>query len=207
MLLQRRRYKESVKRSIDNLADIVKKAETEGEEPDLDSLTGQTGSVCRMLKAELKSDIRSGNIDIYYQPQVHYNGAVIGMEALLRWKYDDYGSLYPPLVGALAEDAELSGSLAEFITDKACADMERMKDEVPGGICVSVNYNPKQISDPMLIERIRTILSRYNLGSMKLGVEITEQSILSNSVLIKPTGYGPEGNGSIGYHGRFWDGT
>lgn len=184
VFLQQRRYRESVKRSIDCLAEIVKKAEADGESPDLDSLTGEIGSVCRMLKAELKSDIRSGKIDIHYQPQVHYNGAVIGMEALLRWKYDDYGSLYPPLVGALAEDAELSGSLAQFITDKACADMERMKGELESGICVSVNYNPKQISDPLLIEGIRTIVSRYDLGTMKLGIEITEQSILSCSELI-----------------------
>lgn len=184
VILSQRRYNESINRSIDTLADMVKQSEAEGESPDLDILTGSCGSVCRMLKSELKSNIRTGEIDIYYQPQMHYDGSVIGLEALLRWKYGGYGSLYPPLVGVLAEDAELSGSLAEFITEKVCADMVKMKDVAAEGLCVSVNYNPKQISDPLLAERIRAILSRHDLGPMKLGVEITEQSILYSSALI-----------------------
>lgn len=184
IILSQRRHNESVRRSIDTLAGMVKSGEAAGESPDLDSLTGTTGSVCKMLKSELKTDIHAGTIDVYYQPQVNYDGSVIGLEALLRWKYGDYGSLYPPLVGVLAEDAELSSSLAEFITEKACADMVKLKDLTDKGICVSVNYNPKQISDPLLAQRIRSILERHDLGPMQLGVEITEQSILYSSELI-----------------------
>lgn len=179
--LSQRRYDDSVKRGIDELTRVVKTAEADGAPPSLGVLGGSVGSVCKMLTSELRDDLRAGRLELYYQAQVRYDGTVAGFEALLRWKHPEYGFMYPPLVIALADEAAILGDLGDFITERACRDIERFDRETGAGLCVSINYSASQMSDPGLVGRVAAILAGHDLGRTRLGIEITEQSFLSSS--------------------------
>ena len=67
ILINKKHYHESVRQDIEQLIQIVKTAETDGVPPNLKALTGSVGSVYRMLTAELKSDLKNGYPELYYQ--------------------------------------------------------------------------------------------------------------------------------------------
>ncbi len=183
--LNKRHYYDSVKQNIDKLTSIVKTAETDGIPPELRTLTGSLGSVYRMLTSELMSDLKNRKLELNYQPQVNYYGRVIGFEALLRWRVKDYGLIYPPLTIVLAEEANIMAELGDFITDQACSDIEKIADISHEDLCVSINFSASQISDPKLKTRVENILARHSLGGINLGIEITEQSFLASSELVR----------------------
>ena len=182
--LNQSRYYNTVKHDIEELTRIVKSAEIEGVPPNLSRLTGSPGSVCKMLTSELKSDLKTGALDLYYQPQVSYDGRVTGFEALLRWSNADYGFIYPPLTIALADEANIMNELGDFITEKACTDIEHFNRETSCDLCISINYSATQISEHSLKERVKKILSRHSFSRVRLGIEITEQSFLASSELV-----------------------
>lgn len=53
------------------------------------------GDFARGLCAELRHSMGE-QTQLFYQPQYHYDGTCIGVEALLRWKHPTHGIIYPP---------------------------------------------------------------------------------------------------------------
>lgn len=184
VLLSQKHYSQNIKRNIDSLTGFIKSSESEGRQPEVKHLSGDTGAVCRMLTSELKNDLKAGRIEVYYQPQMHYEGRITGFEALLRWRNREAGFLYPPLVIAIAEEAGILDQLADFVTDKACSDMEKLSKLTDRELCVAVNFSARQINNPHLAERVISIMKRYHTGNLRLGVEITEQAALSLSGMV-----------------------
>lgn len=184
VILSQRQYNASVSHHIQQLTQMVKNCEAKGVCPEFGSIGGKLGAVSKMLMAEFKTDLQNQRLELFYQPQVNYQGEIVGLEALLRWKHRIAGYLYPPLVVAIAEECGLLDEMGDYITEKACSDMEKLNELFDFPICVSVNFSAKQMSDPKLSERLGAILSRHDLGWMKLGVEITEQSALASSDIV-----------------------
>ncbi len=174
---QRRRVKEQIFR----LTELVKRAEEEGREPQLTTMTGSPGLTAKGLAADLQEAIRSRSLELYYQPQVNSDGKIVGAEALLRWKHNIAGFLYPPLVIALAKEAGLMDQLDAFIIGQTCDDMERLTADFPRPLQVSLNLTAEQIASPKVIDSILQETGRRRFGASQLGVELTEQAMFNIS--------------------------
>lgn len=62
---------------------------------------------------ELQQAAQRGQLRLEYQPKVsRYDGAVLGVEALMRWAHLRYGSVPPACFILLAESSGLIGQLA-----------------------------------------------------------------------------------------------
>lgn len=85
------------------------------------------GDFARGLCAELKHSMRE-QVELYYQPQYHYDGTCIGVEALLRWNHPAHGILYPPLVFHLADEGGFLADLEELVLSRALSDYSRVMD-------------------------------------------------------------------------------
>lgn len=174
---QKRRAKEQIFR----LTELVKRAEKEGREPHLTTLTGSPGLTAKGLVADLQEAIRSRSLELYYQPQVNSDGEIVGAEALLRWKHNIAGFLYPPLVISLAKEAGLMDQLDAFIIGQTCEDMERLAADFPRPLQVSLNLTAEQIASPKVIDRILQETGRRRFDASQLGVELTEQAMFNIS--------------------------
>ncbi|MFZ0274163.1 MAG: GGDEF and EAL domain-containing protein [Acidobacteriaceae bacterium] len=137
------------------------------------------------LEAELERAIRSGELVMFYQPEVDLRtNRIIGFEALVRWNHLRRGLLPPSEFIPLAEETGLIVPLGAWGLAEAC----RQLVEWRRGPCeqlqkarVSVNLSARQLEQPGLSEHVRQVLARTRLSPQSLRIEVTESSLISDA--------------------------
>ncbi len=177
-LLDRRTEYES-KRIFDSFITFFKKNESAFTATRLTEVGDANGDFAKGLCAELRHDVDRRRITMAYQPQYHYDGHCIGVEALLRWRHPQYGILYPPLVIKLAEDGGFLEQMEEAIVRQALADRPKVLKKFGEGIKISFNVTGTTVvSDPFL-RFIRQMDAVDPFYGKNLCVEVTEQTALA----------------------------
>lgn len=173
--------KEQLRLNLRRVYDAYRQNEERGYPPSLLSRHDEIGNTARFLAADLSSDIKNGKVMLYYQPQIDYDGSVFGVEALLRWKHDTYGFIYPPLAISLAEEANLIDSLGNWIFSQSCSDIRTIRQSGYEELSLSVNVSAVQLENEEFIPRLKEILEKNGLSRQLLKIEITEQIALAGS--------------------------
>jgi diguanylate cyclase (GGDEF)-like protein len=139
-----------------------------------------SAGVVRRLQLEraLRSAIMLDQLSVVYQPQVDLaSRAVIGFEALVRWKHPELGDVRPDEFIAVAEDAGLINEIGAWVLEQACM----VAATWPAHLSVAVNLSAVQVMTqdlPLLIERV---LAATGLPAARLEVEITESVLLNET--------------------------
>jgi diguanylate cyclase (GGDEF)-like protein len=132
------------------------------------------------LSAALPAGLRNDEFVLAYQPLVDLRtGAMVGVEALARWRHPARGELGPHEFIGLAEDSGLIGTLGLQVLEKACRQALRWESAGSAPPFVSVNLAVQQIRDPALVGRIAAVLDRVGLPAGRLQLEITESAVMS----------------------------
>ena len=136
----------------------------------------------------LPTALKSGDIQVYYQPQVNYKtGQIISAEALCRWDHVKLGWLSPPGFIETLEDAGLIYDLDCFVWERVCQDLQRWNKQ---GIhrSVSVNVSRDDISDDIdIVNKFVGLLKAYDLTADQLRIEITETAYAEKPELLIET--------------------
>ncbi len=142
------------------------------------SLRDRTSDRLALLD-DLRSAVQSGDqLLLMYQPKVDVErGAVIGLEALVRWEHPERGLLLPGEFIALAEESDLIAPMSQWILDEACRDMKRWVREGMNPVRVAVNVSDRMFRDTSLVESIAVSLAVADLDPRYLEVEVTERTI------------------------------
>jgi diguanylate cyclase len=122
----------------------------------------------------LRRDVGTGAIVLHYQPKLELRtGAVIGVEALVRWQHPTEGLLYPDTFLPLAEQAWL---MAELTTNVMGQAIRQCVDWRAAGmpLSVAVNVSSSDLSSPAFPEQVAGMLHRAGLPAAALIVEVTE---------------------------------
>lgn len=141
------------------------------------------------IASRLPAAIESGEIQVWYQPQVNYKtGMITGAEALCRWKSKKDGNISPGEFIPVLEDAGLIYDLDCHVWDTVCKDLKRWNDQ-GRQLCVSVNLSRLDIvKNPDVSDHFNTLKEFYNLSPGQLRIEITESAYVENSdTIIKTT--------------------
>lgn len=137
----------------------------------------------RALTEELRAMLTGGGaglgeLVLHYQPQLSCaDGAVVGMEALVRWAHPTRGLLYPD---AFLEVAERSGSmfaLTERVLGAATRQAARWRRD-HAGVAVAVNLSTSCLEHPRLLAVLDRALAEAGLAPDGLVVEITETTLM-----------------------------
>jgi len=166
------------KNSINKVYEFFKQNEKRGIVTSMLNRYDNIGSISRFLADDLENSLNNEKMKLFYQPQVNYEGKVIGFEALLRWNHENYGFIYPPLIIALSIEAQLNNKLDYWILDTACRDLKRMNDMGYEDISMSVNVSVNQLEDSKFCNKLKEILNKHDIDPGRLKLEITEQSAL-----------------------------
>jgi diguanylate cyclase (GGDEF)-like protein/PAS domain S-box-containing protein len=120
---------------------------------------------------------------LFYQPKVNMRtGAIIGVEALIRWQHPDRGLLSPAVFLPVIEDHPLAIELGEWVIDTALAQLALWRTDGLN-IPVSVNIDALQIQQPDFTDRLRVILARYpEILPGDLELEVLETSALEDLI-------------------------
>jgi len=122
---------------------------------------------------ELRQAIDQGEFELHYQPQMTLQPrAVVGFEALLRWRHPQQGLLAPAAFMARAEESGLIGPLGAWALRRACQDAAHW----PGSLGVAVNLSAGQVGHSRLHEEVAAVLAESGLTPRRLTLEIAEAS-------------------------------
>ena len=132
----------------------------------------------RMYDAELHRAVERDEFVLFYQPQIRLSdGALIGAEALIRWKHPVRGLLSPAAFLHALENGPLAARVGTWIIRSACAQAAFWRRE-QADFHVSVNLFAAQFRADNLLEVVSDALDAYQLTPDALELEITENIIL-----------------------------
>ncbi len=123
---------------------------------------------------------------LHFQPEVDLaSGAVVGMEALLRWQHPQRGLLWPGDFLAVADGAGLMPKLGWWVLENCVAELERWRPLPPTVDGVHrqlwVNVAGSQLLEPTFVERIGRLVTEAALPPGMLGIEVTEEALATGS--------------------------
>ena len=129
------------------------------------------------LEADLWHGFAAGQFELHYQPQIAAETkAVIGLEALLRWRHPTQGLVQPREFLPIAEAIGLMVPLGAWVLHEACARAAAWPK-----IRVSVNLSPAQFRQRDLIAMVQHTLEQTGLAPERLELEITEGAVLADT--------------------------
>jgi diguanylate cyclase (GGDEF)-like protein len=133
------------------------------------------------LEADLRAALPRGELVLHFQPKVRVDsGALIGMEALLRWMHPQRGLLPPGAFITLAEDSGLILPIGQWVLHAACRQMGAWRD---AGLRVprcAVNLSARQLVTDTLVDDVARALADHRLEADALEVEITESVLMAD---------------------------
>ena len=120
-----------------------------------------------------------------YQPIVDASTEkIIGAEALIRWKNDEYGVVPPVQFVDVLEQDNLFPELGKWILRTALVDAKKFLTRYPGFI-VNVNLSYTQLEKSDFVEDVLAIIEDVNFPPQNLCLEITERCRLLDMGLLK----------------------
>lgn len=127
--------------------------------------------------------LKHGHLRVVYQPKVDDEGAVAGLEALLRWRSPTLGDVSPGEFIPIAESSGLVLGLTRFVIDDCCAFVRAALDA--GGRCppVAINLSALDLIRTDLLELIDAARAHYATPAELLEFEITETGLIGNEAL------------------------
>jgi len=127
------------------------------------------------LGRELTAAISARRLAVAYQPVVDPKGdTTIGVEALCRWRHDEFGEVPPTKFIPIAESSGEIHALGEQVLRQACRDARDWRE-----ITVAVNVSPHQFRGPGFVELVRRVLAETDFDPRRLELELTESVLLS----------------------------
>lgn len=131
-----------------------------------------------VLIGELRDAINNNDLILNYQPKISIRDkALIGVEALARWRHPERGLIGPDDFVALAEQAGLCKPFTNLILAKAleqCAKWQQAGYHIP----VSVNLSIKNLHDLDFPDDVAILLNKWQVQPEMLLLEITESCIV-----------------------------
>ncbi|MHB8495356.1 MAG: putative bifunctional diguanylate cyclase/phosphodiesterase [Casimicrobiaceae bacterium] len=130
------------------------------------------------LQTHLGKALELEQLYVEYQPKVGLsNGAIGGVEALLRWRHPDLGVISPATFIPLAEESGLIGPIGEWVLREACAQNAAWQQLGLPRIPISVNVSARQLLDSGFADQVRGALRDTGLAAQWLEIELTETTI------------------------------
>jgi diguanylate cyclase (GGDEF)-like protein/PAS domain S-box-containing protein len=133
------------------------------------------------MELDLRRALDQSEFEAYYQPIVALpSRTIVGAEALIRWNHPQRGLVMPGEFIGVAESSGIIVQIGAWILHQACKEFETLTRGVACGqnLGLSVNLSTRQLSDPLLLDTVRSALANSGLEARRLTLEITESAIM-----------------------------
>ena len=138
------------------------------------------------LQTDLRHAIARGEFRLQYQPIYGLaSGALLGVEALLRWHHPTRGLVPPASFIPMAEEVGLIRDIGRWVLREACGQLRAWQaaqgpglGSTAGSLRVSVNVSADELRDRAFIPELRSVLRTTGLDPGCLQLEVTESVFL-----------------------------
>src|SRR5262249_6593715 len=119
---------------------------------------------------------------LHYQPQLDLKtGAIVGFEALVRWRHPRRGMVLPSEFIPAAEETGLIGPIGEWVLHEACAQARAWHNAGRPQLQVAVHCYAQQFQREGFVEAVGRVLRETGIPALRLELEITESVIIEHS--------------------------
>lgn len=134
------------------------------------------------MRNGLRRALEQDEFVLHYQPQISLaNGAIIGVEALIRWHHPELGMVPPGRFISIAEDSGLIVPMSDWVLLEACRQAVTWRKSGLPELQVAVNLSAVQFKRGDVEKSVTYALAESGLDPALLELELTE------SILIKDT--------------------
>jgi diguanylate cyclase (GGDEF)-like protein/PAS domain S-box-containing protein len=133
------------------------------------------------LEKELRTALECQDFVLHYQPQVDARGAMLGVEALVRWQHPQRGMVSPADFIPLAEDTGLILPLGRWVLETACRQLSAWALRPDRHhLTMAVNVSARQFHHAGFVEQVLGVLEQTGAPAQRLKLELTESLLITN---------------------------
>jgi diguanylate cyclase len=134
------------------------------------------------IELHLRGDIDGDTLLLHYLPEIDlWTGAIVGAEALVRWRHPARGVLLPEAFIGVAESMNLAADLDRWVLRTACAEFSGWRSRGVGrGAILRVNVSPLQLTTPGFVRMVAETIAEFGMADGSLCIEITERAVVQD---------------------------
>jgi predicted signal transduction protein with EAL and GGDEF domain len=133
------------------------------------------------LMGSVRPALENNEFVLFYQPKVRFSdGAVAGMEALIRWEHPELGLVMPDAFIPFIEKTGLLRPLTQFVVNEALRQCREWAD-LGIQLEVAINVSPRSLLDVQLPGQVAAALETWGVLPEFLKLELTENSLVADS--------------------------
>ncbi len=133
------------------------------------------------IETDLRHALDHHELLLHYQPKVDMEtGAIVGAEALVRWRHPERGMVPPAEFVPIAEESGLIVRLSAWVLDAALRQARVWRDAGLPPTKIAVNLSARDFS-PSLAVRVQALLTSHDVPPEWLELEITEGMLTHSS--------------------------
>jgi diguanylate cyclase (GGDEF)-like protein len=148
-----------------------------------DEVTRQRALTRLHTETALRRAIEREEFRVYFQPEVSIEtGAIVGLEALVRWEHPERGLLAPDEFISLAEETGLIVPIGTWVLRESCRRAQAWQAERVGDepLVVRVNVSARQLSQDGVVAVVQDALEETRLDPAQLCLEVTESVLVED---------------------------
>lgn len=135
----------------------------------------------KTIEEEMHQALANGEFVIYLQPKMNMlTSRLYGAEALVRWQHPKHGLRFPDKFISIFENTGFIVNLDMYVFEEVCKLKSKWKNEVFKDMIISVNMSRLHFYREDFVNRLISIINRYEVKASELEIEITESIFLKN---------------------------
>ncbi len=133
------------------------------------------------LDHAMRQALVAGRFRLNYQPQVDLgSGAVVGAEALLRWRDPELGDISPAEFIPVAEETGFIVAIGDWVLSQALR-QAALWHERGSALPIAVNVSALQFRQAHFVDRVASVLAVSGLPAHLLELELTESILVRDA--------------------------
>ncbi|MGV8990233.1 MAG: putative bifunctional diguanylate cyclase/phosphodiesterase [Thiobacillus sp.] len=136
----------------------------------------------QFIEGGLRRALERQEFVLHYQPKTHLqSGAIVGVEALIRWQHPQRGLIFPEQFVPIAEDCGLTQPIGRWVLREACKQAQAWLQAGLPPIVVAINASASEFHTRGFFGNVRATLEEARLEPRYLEIELTESVLMRDA--------------------------
>lgn len=134
------------------------------------------------IQRALVAAVTDNQFYLEYQPKFSStDNAILGAEALLRWRHPRLGNVSPAEFIPIAERSGQINAVGNWVLHEVCRQLQEWERAVRQAVRIAINLSQVQLRAASLVESIVSITQHYGITPQQVMFEITETAAMQNA--------------------------